>query len=867
MRLTRKRRLAQVGLPFLAGLILLGAGAAQEPVAAEQLTGRVDFATQIAPILEERCQVCHGVALRSGGLRLDNREDALKGGYSGPVIVAGKSAESRLILLVSGATGELVMPPTGERLPSTEIALLRAWVDQGAEWPEDSAASSGAKTENRHWAFQPVARPELPPVRAEEWVRNPIDSFVLARLEEEGIQPSEPARPETLARRVGFDLTGLPPPRADLEAYLAAPSPAAYERLVDRLLESPHYGERWAIHWLDLARYADSDGYEKDNERPYAWRWRQWVIDALNRDMPFDRFTIEQVAGDTLSGASVDQRIATGFHRNGLKNREGGVKIEQFRFEETVDRANTIGTVWLGLTVGCAQCHDHKYDPISQEDYYRLFAFMNDVDEVEIAAPMPGEMGPYLKALPEYLERRRELLSKNRVHELQPAWEAKMVLAADNPGRWTDWDHALDAVQKYLDNGEAIVRKPRSERTDREQTKLEDHFVKNYHRVIEKDFWKELDWVNLRQHLIRLRAETPDITYARAIADANPGRRTHIHLRGEWNRPGVPVEPGAPSVLPPLKIDGSHPRLALAEWLVSEDNPLTARVAVNRIWQEYFGRGIVPTPDDFGTRSPGPSHPALLDWLASAFTDNGWSLKKLHKTIVMSATYRQSSGRRPELEQQDPGNMLLARQQRIRLPAEMIRDAALEASGLLNPAVGGPSVRPPQPEGVTGLAYAGSVSWNASQGTDRYRRGLYTFLQRTVLHPQLVNFDMPDRTAAECTRERSNTPLQALNLLNDSVFVEAARSLALHVLEASGGDTTRGLREAFRRCLSRDPDESELQHLRDYLAAQMAIFDSEPERAAEFMPLSVAGVDRIEAAAWTGVASVLLNLDEFITRE
>ena len=856
----------EAGVPFLAALLLLQAGAAQEPVRAEQLHRHVDFATNIAPILEQRCQACHGAALRSGGLRLDSREAALKGGYSGPVIVAGKSAESRLILLVSGAGGNLVMPPTGERLPPEEIELLRAWVDQGAEWPEDSAAAA-PETETLHWAFQPVAKPELPSVRAEEWLRNPIDGFILARLEEEGIEPSAPARPETLARRVGLDLTGLPPPRADLEAYLAAPGPAAYERLVDRLLESHHYGERWAIHWLDLARYADSDGYEKDNERPYAWRWRQWVIDALNRDMPFDRFTIEQVAGDTLPGATLDQRVATGFHRNGLKNREGGVKIEQFRFEETVDRANTIGTVWLGLTVGCAQCHDHKYDPVSQEDYYRLFAFMNDVDEVEIAAPMPGEMGPYLKALPAYLQRREELLGTNRVRELQPAWEAKMVQAADNPGKWTDWDHALDAVQKYLDNGEAIVRKPRSERTEREQTKLEDHFVKNYHRVIEKDFWKELDWVSLRKELIRLRAETPDITYARSIADANPGRRTHIHLRGEWNRPGVPVEPGTPTALPPLNLDSRHPRLALAEWLVSEDNPLTARVAVNRIWQEYFGRGIVTTPDDFGMRSPGPSHSLLLDWLASAFMDNGWSLKKLHKTIVMSATYRQSSRRRPELEQRDPDNTLLARQQRIRLPAEVIRDAALEASGLLNPAVGGPSVRPPQPEGVTGLAYAGSVSWNASEGTDRYRRGLYTFLQRTVLHPQLANFDMPDRTAAECTRERSNTPLQALNLLNDAVFVEAARALALHVLEGSGGDAASGLREAFRRCLSRDPDESELQHLKDYLATQMAIFDSEPDRAAEFMPLAVPGVDRIEAAAWTGVASVLLNLDEFITRE
>ena len=761
------------------------------------------------------------------------------------------------------------MPPAGDPLPPDQIESLRNWIDGGAHWPEAVTGEEDPARTSDHWAFQPVTRSPPPPVAAEEWIRNSVDRFVLARLEKEGLTPSGPAPIETLVRRVSLDLTGLPPSPADLEAALADDSHDAYELLVDRLLESPHYGERWALHWLDLARYADSDGYEKDSVRPYAWRWRQWVIDALNRDLPFDRFTIEQIAGDVLPGATVEQRVATGFHRNGLKNREGGVKIEQFRFEETIDRANTIGTVWLGLTMGCAQCHDHKYDPISQEEYYRLFAFMNDIDEVEIAAPVPGEMGPYLRSLPQYLERRRELLAQNRVFELQPAWESKMVLAADNPGRWTDWDHALDAVQKYLDNGEGIVRKPRARRTDRERTKLEDHFVKNYHRVIEKDFWKELDWVRLREELIQLRAETPDITYARSIAGATPPRPTNVHLRGIWNRTGIAVEPGTPAVLPPFSAEGRHPRLALAEWLVSDENPLTARVAVNRIWQEFFGRGIVRTPDDFGLRSAGPSHPQLLDWLAARFMDGGWSLKRLHKTIVMSATYRQSSDTRPALDEADPDNVLLGRQRRVRLPAELIRDAALHASGLLNPEVGGRSVRPPQPEGVTGLAYAGSVSWIPSTGTDRYRRGLYTFLQRTVLHPQLANFDMPDRTAAACTRERSNTPLQALNLLNDAVFVEAARALAVRVLESGGGDgdVEKGLATAFRLCLSRDPEKSELRHLRDYLAAQKAIFDSEPGTAAEFMPLAVAGIDATEAAAWTGVASVLLNLDEFITRE
>ena len=838
---------------------LAGATAAEE----------VDFASQIRPILAARCQACHGPALQSGGLRLDNAAGALGGGYSGPVILPGNAAGSRLIQLVAGQAEDLAMPPAGERLRPDEVSLLRTWIDQGARWPE-SLAGAGTEPSDRtgdHWAFRPVREPEPPAVRGDSWVASAIDRFVLARLEERGIEPAPEAPPATLVRRLSLDLTGLPPAPELVDAFLSDPGPGAYEGLVDRFLDSQHYGERWAIHWLDLARYADSDGYEKDSERPYAWRWREWVIDALNDDMPFDRFTLEQIAGDALPGATVEQVVATGFHRNGLKNREGGVKIEQFRFEETVDRTNTVGTVWLGLTVGCAQCHDHKYDPISQKEYYQLFAFVNAFDEAEIEAPLPGEIGPYLRALPDYVQERRDLLRKNRVYELQPAWEARMIEAADNPGKWTDWDHALDALQKYLDNGEGIVRKPPGDRTDRERTKLEDHFVKNYHRVITKELRQELGWEALRERLLRMRAETPDITYARAVADASPPRATHIHLRGAWNEEGVAVEAGAPAVLPPLDLAGRHPRVALAEWLVSGENPLTARVTVNRIWQEYFGRGIVPTADDFGTRSPGPTHPQLLDWLASEFVTGGWSLKRLHKAIVMSATYRQSSKSRPALEEMDPDNSLLARQRRLRLPAEVIRDSALHVSGLLNPEVGGPSVRPLQPAGVADLAYAGSVKWNASESRDRYRRGLYTFFQRTVPYPQLVNFDMPDRTAARCTRERSNTPLQALNLLNDQTFVEAARALALRALGADGPDFGRALERAFRLALSRRPQPSEIRHLGDYYREQESIFQAEPEAAVRFMPLSVPGLARAQAAAWAGVASVLLNLDEFITRE
>ena len=761
------------------------------------------------------------------------------------------------------------MPPAGQGLDSQEIDLVSAWIDQGADWPvpSEEPGPESSKEVSDHWAFQPVARAPLPLVSRNSAIRNAIDSFVVARLEAEEVSPAPAADRMTLARRLSLDLTGLPPTAAQVEAFLSDDEPGASERLVDRLLNSPHYGERWAIPWLDLARYADSDGYEKDWGRPYAWRWRQWVIDALNRDMPFDQFTIEQLAGDVLRNAGTDQIVATGFQRNNLKNREGGVKLEQFRFEETVDRTNTIGTVWLGLTLGCAQCHDHKHDPISQEDYYQFFAFMNSIDESEAAAPLPGELDPYLQALPTYRGRRYRLLNEYRVYELQPAWEAKMLLAAAHPGRWTDWDHAFDALQKTLDNGEVILRKAPEGRTARERAKLEDHFVENYRRVISKEFAEELDWIRLYNELRDLRRSTPDITYARTVAKAAVPRATRIHLRGLWNKTGRAVQPGGPAVLPPIPINGRHPRLALAEWLVSPENPLTARVTVNRVWQEYFGRGIVPTADDFGSRSAGPTHPRLLDWLAAEFIESGWSLKHLHRTIVGSATYRQSSDTRPILAGRDPGNALLARQRRIRLPAELIRDSALGASGLLCRKIGGPSVRPHQPDGVADLGYADSVTWNPSAGEDRYRRGIYTFFQRSTPYPLLANFDVPDRSSAACSRERSNTPLQALNLLNDVVFLEAARALAARAARGPGVDLDERLRRVFQLSLGRQPGPRELAHLRAYYHDQRSIFSLARDEASDFMPVDSAESDGAGFAALAGVASVVTNLDEFLTRE
>jgi mono/diheme cytochrome c family protein len=792
--------------------------------------GPVDYVRDVKPLLAKHCVACHGPDKQRSGLRLDTAAALLKGGNSGPAAVPHKSGESRLLLAVAGGTDDIAAMPPKDKPPlsKAEIAVLRAWVDAGAPAPANEAVAKAAASASQHWSFQPIRRPAEPVVKNPAWVRNPIDRFVLARLEKEKIAPSPEADRATLLRRVSFDLTGLPPSPEEVDAFLKDDRPDAYERVVDRLLASPHYGERWGRHWLDLARYADSNGYSIDSPRS-IWPYRDWVINNLNKDMPFDQFTIEQLAGDLLPGATVEQKVATGFHRNTQINEEGGVDKEQFRVESVVDRVNTTGSVWLGLTVGCCRCHDHKFDPLSQREFYQLFAFFNDQDEPTLTLAPANARAP------------------------QPPARGRR----GGPGG----------------------------------------------------------------------GNTTMVLQERATP-----RETHVLLGGDFTRPGVRVTPGTPAVLPPLperekvgeqagesetRPDTPNPprpqsptRLDLARWLVAPDNPLTARVTVNRIWGHYFGLGLVETENDFGTQGEKPSHPELLDWLASEFVKQGWSLKALHKLIVTSAAYRQSSASRPDLETTDPRNRLLARQSRQRLEAEVVRDAALSASGLLNPKIGGPSVFPPQPAGVDQFTQV-KRKWTPSEGPDRYRRGLYTFFWRAAPHPALTAFDAPDAGTTCTRRNRSNTPLQALTLLNDAGFSEYAYGLAARVLRDGETGAEGQTRRAFRLCLGREPTAPEVQRLADFLTKQQAHYKAHPAEATLLLgedpralrastvgllgsplgpgpllatpaliaegtlggggPAGKQLAERTEPAdrkaALVLLARVLLNLDEFITRE
>jgi hypothetical protein len=813
--------------------------------------GTMDFDRDVSPILARACLSCHGPLRQKGGLRLDDRAAALKGGNSGPVLQPGDAGRSRLLLAVAGLDPDLKMPPQGKApLTAEEVGRLRAWVEQGVKWGKPGAAAAARAASSTHWAFQPVRRPPSPRVENTTWVRNEIDAFVLARLEAEHIAPSSEADRATLIRRLSFDLLGLPPTPQEVDDFVNDPRPDAYEELVDRLLASPHYGERWARSWLDAARYADSDGYEKDTGRPHAWRWRDWVIGALNRDLRFDEFTVEQIAGDLLPGATLEQKIATGFHRNTLTNREGGVDQEQFRVEAVVDRVDTTATVWLGLTLGCARCHDHKYDPFSQREFYQLFAFFNSDVEADLPAPGPGEWEAY--------QPRKAAFDREKA-------EREAALAAYKkdqlPAAQQKWEDGLRLPElRNLPAGvAAVLLTEPGKRTAAQQKEVAAFYAGTDPKL-----------AALTKDLAAFVKTAPTLSQAQTLA-LGARRQTHVLMRGDFLRPGAEVQPGTPAVLPPLRVAGPGPgtRLDLARWLVDPANPLTPRVAVNWVWQRYFGRGLVATLEDFGTQGDRPSHPELLDWLASEFVCQGWSLKELHRLIVTSATYRQSSRARPELRERDPLNVLLARQNRLRLEAEALRDNALACSGLLAPAVGGPSVRPPQPAGISELTYAGSARWVESTGSDRYRRGLYTWFQRTSPYPMLMTFDAPDANVCCVRRERSDTPLQALTLMNDTVFVECAQALARRVVaEAPGRTTAERLRYAFRVCVAREPSTGELVTLERLFAGLLEDCRARPDAAARLVGTAKpAGVAAPEAAAWVAFARMLLNLDESVTRE
>ncbi len=828
---------------------------------------QVDFVRDIQPLLAKRCAGCHGAQQQMNGLRLDDRESALKGGNSGPVIVPGDSAASKLIIRITSSQKGFAMPPVGAPLAAAEVANLRKWIDDGAKWPaaEKPAPTGGALA--THWSFLPVKRPPAPDVRDRAWVRNPIDGFVLSRLEAENIVPSPEADRRKLLRRVSLDLTGLPPTPQELAAFLADNRPDAYERAVDRLLASPHYGEKWARQWLDLAHYADSDGYEKDRTRPWAWRYRQWVIEALNRDMPFDEFTIDQLAGDLLPHSTVDEIAGTGFLRNTLTNREAGVDRKEARFEQIINRTNTVATTWLGLTMGCAQCHNHKFDPISQKDYYAMFAFFDNAEEQNIDAPLAGEVGPYLAALPAYRSKREAILGKYKVRELADTWETRLRKAYIEQGKDLEWDFSVTEFRAGYDRADKALKEDRTKRPRREKDRIIDFFLGSIGPDFSKDKALADSLKEARKELNELAAELPQYSQAPAMETDASIPPTRLHIGGDYGNTGDVVQPDTPSVLPPLDAK-MHDRLALARWLVSRKNPLTARVAVNRLWQELFGTGIVRTSEDFGSQGETPSHPELLDCLASEFMDRGWSTKQMLRLVVTSATYRQSSDTRKELESRDPENRLLARQSRMRLPAELVRDAALSASGLLDPEIGGKSVRPPQPAGVAELGYANSVKWVETSGKERYRRGLYIHYQRTTPYPLLSNFDAPDSNTTCSRRRRSNTPLQALNLLNDPVFFEAAEALAVRVLrEEAGADFPNKLDHAFELCLGRPPKAHERERLSHYFDAEKAAYQADAKSAEGMLHVAIENIPAGERAAWVAVARVLLNLDEFITRE
>lgn len=941
----------------------------------------VDFARQIRPILAANCFDCHGPdeKARKANLRLDQPDGWFAPRSDGqPIVAPGRPEESELFRRITSSDPARRMPPanSGKSLNEAQIELIRKWIEQGAKW-------------KGHWSFQPVRRPVVPVPEGIAWCAGPIDAFVLERLNKEGLRPSPEADRYTLVRRLYLDLLGFPPTPEEADRFVNDPRPDAVERLVDRLLNSVAFGERWARIWLDLARYADTQGYEKDARRT-IWRYRDWLIDALNADMPYDQFTVEQLAGDLLPNPTLDQLIATAFHRNTMTNTEGGTDDEEFRVEAVADRVQTTMQVWMGLTFECARCHNHKYDPISQKEYYQIFAFFNNTADNDRPDEYPTIETPTRLQVMERDQLRAALAAARadltrRTDDRVDAFEAWLsqarsrlegvsesgwyltgpisaedelsdgVLAALNvaqdvvvgPDRyaWQQVENAGvgEAPGVYLLARRVVTSKPERFRLRVQAAgavelwldgvRVEVPGAKNgtvsFQRVLDFDEgahlivllirrgsgkWQldlniELDglpatvsgllrealhggsldrerlwneWVAIAPELAAVRERIAELE--RRLASIKPpttpimrelppdkARKTHVLVRGSFLSPGDEVQPDTPAVFPPFPADQPRNRLGFARWLVSRENPLTARVAVNRMWEALWGRGLVVTSEDFGSQGEPPSHPELLDYLAAQFMDHGWSRKAVLREIVTSAVYRQTSSVSPELLARDPYNVLLARGARFRLDAEFLRDQALVAAGLLSRKVGGPSVMPHQPEGVWQVVYS-SDRWVLSEGEDRYRRGIYTFWRRTSPHPALVAMDAPSREVCTIRRIRTNTPLQSLVSLNDPQFWEAAQGLARetlrHLPEAS---VEARLTYAFRRAAVRPPHTEELERLvrlyhevRGYVAGKSA----EEIRQLATDPIGPVpdGMNEDELAAWSVVCNVLLNLDAVLTR-
>jgi hypothetical protein len=810
-----------------------------------------DFRFDVRPILAKNCFSCHGPdeAHRQADLRLDEREGAVEVGAIAP----GSPDDSELVRRVVSADADERMPPakTGHKLTDTEIATLRAWIAGGARY-------------SKHWSYESPQRPALPKVSRPEWCRNGIDYFALAKLEQAGLTPEPEADRYRLIRRLSLDLTGLPPTVEDVDAFVLDSRPDAYERLVDRLLASPAYGEHWARKWLDLARYADTTGYEKDSRR-VIWAYRDWVINALNADMPFDKFTIEQLAGDLLPNATHDQIVATGFHRNSMQNNEGGVDNEEYRTAAVIDRVNTTMQVWMGTTIGCCQCHSHKYDPFSQQEYYKLYAFLNQTADANRA-----DQEPLLAAATiEQQKLKAELGQQLKVK--QEAYQAKADALADVQ---REWERAIadgSKVESAVAAPQVIREIARLAAEKRTAAQVEE--ITKYFRSLQP----ELTAIAKQREEIerRLRDDyKPDTTPIMKELPPGEQRKTHLFTRGSFMNPAEEVSAETPKVFPAMAGELPRNRLGLAKWLIDRKNPLTARVVANRHWEQLFDKGIVLTSEDFGSQGTLPSHPELLDWLAVDLMHNGWSLKKLAKTIVMSATYRQSSRISSDKLARDPDNRLLSRGPRARLSAEQIRDQALAVSGLLSKKMGGPSVMPPQPDGVWQVVYS-SDRWNTSAGEDKYRRGIYTFWRRTSPYPSAMALDATSRETCTIRRVTTNTPIAAFALLNDPVYVKAARALAKKTVEQRATDSKTRANFAFRQVLGRPPSDGELGRLVELFESERANYEKHQDAAMALISevsdkkpkVKEAPTGDVAAmAAWTVVGNVLLNLDETLTR-